>query len=166
MSDLKEKIVDDLYRYVAYSLFFALFFSAFTLYRMLVLEPYQIGALHYGYNIVEALILAKILMLGQMLGLGEHYKNRPLIIPTLYKTVVFTLFVFLFSILEHFVVGFLRGRNSAEIYQELTDHGIYEILARTLIMVFVFFLFFAFQETGRVMGENKLFNLFFKGKLK
>lgn len=163
MNNLKEKIIDDLYRYISYTLFFALFFSAFTLYRMLILEPYQIGAFHYFYNVVEALILAKILMLGQMLGLGESYKNRPLIVPTIYKTVVFTLFVFLFSILEHFVVGYLRGKNSAEIFQEFTSHSLYEILARTFIMVFVFFFFFAFQETARVMGENKLFKLFFKG---
>lgn len=159
---LKEKIITEMWRYIAYSVFLTLLFSAFSTYRRLILGEYAISYIHYGYSIFEALILAKIILIGQSFGLGKRFDDKSLIIPTLYKTIVFTLFVLAFTVLEHFVVGHLTGKSSAEVYQEFVDKGIYETFARVYLMFFVFILLFAFFEIGRVLGENKLFKLFFQ----
>lgn len=158
----KDKFKDELRRFLSYSAFFTLFFWAFAIYRNLILEEYAISYLHYSYAFVESMILAKIIILGQVFGLGERFANKPLIIPTLYKTCVFSLFVLAFSILEHFVVGFFLGKRMSDITHELLSKGLDRILASLLVMFFVFVLFFAFLEIGRVMGDNRLFNLFVK----
>lgn len=161
--EFEKKIVHETRLFVAYALFLALFFCSLTTYKRLILGEYSISYLHYGYGLIEALILSKVILLGQTFGLGEKFADKPLIYPSLYKAVVFTLFVLVFAILEHFVTGFLHGHDFAKIYQELIDNGIYAILAKIQITFFVLLLFFAFLEMGRVLiGEDKLFNLFFR----
>lgn len=160
----KQEITHEIHWFLIYFTFFALFLSSLVLYRRLILAEYAISYFHYSYGIFEALILSKIILLGQRFKLGERFSDSSLIIPTFYKTVIFTFFALIFSTLEHFITGFLHGKDIAEIYQKFMNEGMYEVLASILVIFLVFILFFAFVETGRVLGENKLINLFFYRK--
>ncbi len=160
----QHRFATEMKRYFLYVVFLTIFFCAFSAYKRLILGMYAIDYINYSYNFVESLILAKLILLGQMFGLGERFHDKPLIYPTLYKTIVFTFFVLGFSILERFVTGIIKGKTSFDVYQEVMDKGLDEILASILIMFYMFILFFAFLEIGRVLGGNKLFNLFFKDR--
>lgn len=162
---VKEKIYHELYLFALYASFIATFFCILTTYRGLILnEPF--GYFHYTSAIIQALILSKIILVGESLKLGEKLGKRslPLIIPTLYKTLIFCCFVLIFTIIEHFIFGFLKKQNMQEIYTELIDKGLDLILAKILVVAFVFFLFFAFLEIAAVLGGNKLLKLFFSRK--
>jgi len=139
-----------------------LFFSAFALYRRLILGAYEIDYLHYEYSFFESLVLAKIILIGQMLKLGERFESRPLAVTTGCKTILFSLFVFLFSVLEYVVVDLFRGKSLGASFKTLQTNGLDEILAKILVMSFFFLFFFAFLELSRVLGKNRLFELFFK----
>ena len=67
-------------------------FAAFTQYRRFILAAYDITYTNYGFTVIKALILAKVIMIGAVLRLGRGLEQKPLIYPTLYKTAVFTLF--------------------------------------------------------------------------
>ncbi len=84
--------------YVAY---FTLVFAAFTQFRRLILADVGITYANYGVALIEALIFAKVIMVGDALRLGRGLDDKPLIIPTLVKTVVFTLFASTFTLIEH-----------------------------------------------------------------
>lgn len=161
-----KKFYDEMVKFYIYALFFALFFTAFTIYRQLILEEYINSYWHLGSGVIQALIIAKLIILGEVLHLGKKYENAPLIIPTLFKAVIFSIFVLLLTVLEHFVVGYFTGKTWAVIYDHLIEKGIYEILARVYVMFFVFVLFFGFKETGRVIGDRRLYELFFKRRSK
>ena len=163
-SGLKQRFMHEMRLFFFYFLFIALFLIAFTTYTRLILGLFaanDIQYIHYGYDIVEALILAKILLLGEHFRFGERFANRALIIPTLYKTLIFSFFVLAFTFAEHFIVGFIEGHSFAKLYEEFIDKSLYATLAKLLVMFFVFILFFAFMEISRVLGEKKLYNLFF-----
>lgn len=162
--ELKQRVLHETRRLLVYTVFFTLFFWAFATYRRLILGHYNISYIHYGYSLVEALILSKIIILGQILGIGERFENKPLIIPTLYKTFIFSIFVMAFDALEHFVIGAIHHQAFEKLYAEFMDKGIDLLRARILVMLFVFILFFAFLEIDRYMGNNKLVNLFLYGK--
>lgn len=159
---LKQKFIHELRVFLFYFIFLTLFFWTFTMYRHLILKEFQISYIHYSYNFIEALVLSKMIILGQSLKLGERYSDRKLIIPTLYKTVIFSIFVLIFTILEEFVVGFIKGHSFTAIYHTFSEIGIYEISARVLVMFFVFVLLFAFLEIDRIMGGDNLINLFMR----
>ena len=159
---MKKNIAEELHRFFLYAIFLYFFFGAFSLYQELTLHAEDITYLHYEFEFLEALMLSKIILVGQALKLGERYRHRPLIVTTLYKTIIFSSFVFVFSIVEHFLVGFIRGRSFAALYDKLVTTGIDEILAKLLVMSFFFLIFFAFLETSRALGKDVLYNLFFK----
>ncbi|MDB6016160.1 MAG: conserved rane protein of unknown function [Pedosphaera sp.] len=54
------------------------------------LTKYHISYLHYRVAVVEALVLAKVILVGDAFRLGRGLEAKPLIIPTLHKTVVFS----------------------------------------------------------------------------
>jgi hypothetical protein len=158
---MKQKISHEMNEFIIVFPYLALVIGVFHIYKWLLLAEYHVGYFVYGYSLVEALILAKVILIGKSLGIGERFSGKPLIIPTLYKTMLFALFVLAFSILEHLTSGFLHGKDLARIFQELI-HSRYEILARVLMMFVAFIPFFAFGEAMRVIGEVKLFELFFR----
>ena len=157
---LKKRVIHDIRSFLIYFTFFTLFFWTFTMYRRLILDEYHIGYLHYSYNFLEAFILAKLILIGQAFKLGERFSNQPLIIPTLYKTIVFSIFVLAFTIIEEFALGSIKGENFEAIYTKFIAIGFDETIARVLVMFFVFIPFFAFLEIGRIMGDDKLYILF------
>lgn len=163
---IKKKIVDETKRFLLYTAILTLFFSAFSIYRRLILDEYGINIAHYGYLLFQSMILAKVIVLGQMFKLGERYFGRPLIIPTMYKTIIFSIFVIIFSVAEHFVMGYFEGKSTEILYQSLTNKRLSEILAAILPMSFFFFFFFAFLEIGEFLPNTTLLELFFKKEKK
>jgi len=161
----KQRAVHETVEYGINVLYLAIVFGLFAWYRRLILAEYQISYLHYGVAIVEALVLAKVILIGDMLGLSGAVKDKPLIYPTVYNSVVFSIFVGLFGILEHTIGGWLRGKGLVGGLIELWDEGRYELLARCLVIFFLFIPFFAVKELRRTLGEGRLGNLFFRKKI-
>jgi len=147
-------------------IYLAAFFCAFTWYRKLTLAEYQISSYHFGAGVIEALILAKVVLIGNALHLGKGFGNKPLIWPTLYKALVFVLFTGVFFVIEHTIVGIIHGQGWAEGVQHILIKGRDELLARCLVMFFSFIPFFAFQELSEASGEGKISAMFFRGREK
>jgi hypothetical protein len=85
-----------------------------------------------------------------------------LIYPTLYKTVVFTLFVAVFTLIEHGVKGLWKGEGFTSGIVDFFGKGSNEILANSLIVFVAFIPFFGIKELGRVVGQDKIRALFFR----
>jgi hypothetical protein len=160
----KQKFVSELIEYWIVVVYLACFFGVFTWQRRFILAEYHISYGHYWVSVLEALVLAKVILIGDMMRLGRRFDDKPLMVPTLYKAVVFSLWVGVFSVLEHTIGGLLRGPGLAGGIAELRSTGKYELLARCLITFVAFIPFFAFKELGRVLGEDKIRTLFFRGR--
>ncbi len=158
----KQRVAHELLNYWIAFLYLAFFFATFAWYRRFILAEYHISYYHYGTALIEALILAKVVLIGDALRLGGGHENKPLIFPVLYKAVMFSLFVGLFAVLEHTVGGLVHGKGLAGGFHEIMNEGKDELLARCLLTFFSFIPFFAFRELARVIGEGKLSTLFFR----
>jgi len=158
---LKEKALEEFKVFWIITLYLAVFLGSFTVYRRLILKEFGVTYLHYGFALIEALIIAKVILIGDALGLAKRFERGPLILSVLYKSALFGAFVFLFGILERVVEGLFHKEDWASILRHLTDLGMYEILARVIMLIIAFVPFFAFWEIGRVLGPGKLSALFF-----
>jgi len=158
----KQKIVDEMVEYGLNFVYLAFFLVAFAWYRRLILAEYDIPYLNYGVPLVEAAVLAKVIMVGDLMHLGRALQRTPLLMPTLYRTVVFSAFVGVFSVLEHTVGGLFHGKGVAEGLTELASKGWYELLAQCVVIFCAFIPFFAFKELEGVVGRDKLRDLFWR----
>jgi hypothetical protein len=159
---MKQKLVHEIRRLLLIAAYLACFFLVFRLYTHLILEDYGINYFEYGLTLIKALILAKIILTAEALHIGEKFRERPLIVPTIYNTLAFALFALVFELLEHVVLGKVHGKTVAEVFTEIADKGWPNLAGMTLVIIVAFLPFFAFRETERVLGEAKLRDLFFK----
>ncbi len=161
---VREVVVHETRELIAISAFLAAFLVSLTTYRRLLLEEYNIDYYEYGYAVVEALVLAKVILIGEAFHLGEHFHEQSLAVSTAWKTVVFGLLVAVFTALEHFVGAIVHGRSLASALPQLTGSHLYELLARVVVTLVAFVPLFSFRELGRVLGPGKLSELFFHRK--
>ena len=158
---LKQAILHELIRYWLIVLYMTIFFGAFASYRRLLLAHYGISYEDYGIAVIRALVLAKVVLVAETLRLGRGYENKPLIVPTLYKTLLFTVCVALFDIAEGLVRGFMSGLGSIGAVDDVLSRFNYEWLSRALVIFFAFLPFFAVGELRRVLG-NGVTDIFFQ----
>jgi len=161
-ANLKKKIFHEVAEYWINVAYLTLIFAAFTQYRRLVLAAHDITYTNYWVAVIEALILAKVVMIGDVLRLGRRLEQKALIYSTLLKTVVFSLFVGAFTLIEHVIKGLWMGKGLTGGLVDLLGKGHHELLAGCLVTLVAFIPFFAFRELGRVLGEGKIWTFFFR----
>ena len=160
---IKEVVVHETWEFLGIAGFLAAFFVSLTTYRRLLMEEYHIAYYEYGYSIIESLVLAKVILLGEAFHLGERYREASLMVSTLWKTLVFAILVIVFSVVEHLLGALIEGKSLASVLPQLTaGPRLYEVLARAQVTLVALVPLFAFREVGRVMGPGKLYKLFFK----
>lgn len=157
----KQRLRHEMFEYWVTVLYLALYFGAFAIYRRLTLAQHEIEYLEYGMALMQALVLAKVIFLGHLMGLGRGCKHRPLIIPTLASAALFTVWVACFKVLEHTIGGLLRGEGATAGFHHFFGKGYHELLASSFVVFFTFLPFFAFHELNRVLGKGKIWKLFF-----
>ncbi|MCE5318621.1 MAG: hypothetical protein LLG04_14815 [Parachlamydia sp.] len=160
---VKEKILHEIRMFIFLTIYLVLFLNSLTIFRNLVLNEQILSYFYFGKNLIEAAILAKIILLGIMLKLGERYAEKPLIIPVLFKAAIFSCFVFVFDLLEHFVIGFFKGEKAVTVWKDFANHGLNMHLGKLAITFLFFILLFSLLEIARVIGEQKFIRLFTHG---
>ena len=61
-SGTKARLMAEVKKTVFVFVYLAVFLGAFSTYRRLLLAQYQISYFHYGYTVIEALVLAKVIV--------------------------------------------------------------------------------------------------------
>ena len=158
----KKKVVHEVIEYWINFGYLAFFLVAFVWYRRLILAEYQVQFTDYWFPLIEAAVLAKVIMLGDLLRLGRQMENKPLIFSALFRTVMFSLWVAIFSVLEGTIRGLLHGNGLASGVEEIASRGWYELLSRCVVIFAAFIPFFCFKELERLMGPEKLRALFYR----
>ena len=115
----------------------------------------------YGASVINALILAKIMLVAEALHFGERFRDKPLAYPILYRSVAFGLMLVVAYVAEEVLVGLLRGKSLAQSAPELGGGTPAGILAIVVIMSVALIPFFAFKEIRRVSGGHEFDSLVF-----
>lgn len=158
---LKEKAIEEFKTYWIIVIYLAIFLGALTVYRRVILAEFGVAYLHYGVAVVEALIIAKVILIGKAFGFSRWLEDKALIFPVLFKSALFGVLVFLFGILEHLVEGWFHKESLAAIFAKIVSIGTDELIARALMLIVAFVPFFAFWELGRLIGLRRLSTMFF-----
>jgi hypothetical protein len=111
-------------------------------------------------SLFSALVLSKIILVGELVHVGGRFSNRPLIFVTVYKSAVFTIFYLMFHLLEEGVRGALHGKGFLHAVQVETFTGVAGLLARLLFVFYAFVPFFALMETRQAIGIERFHELF------
>jgi hypothetical protein len=159
----KQKLIHELSEYPINVIYLTLFFGAYFVARRLTLSYYGIHVDDYFTAPIKALIIGKVIMIGSLFSLSRKYENKPLIIPVLYKMVIFLAFCVLFDLLEDFIKGWINTGSPGSAYSELVHNHFSKIWLAGMVMLAVSFIpFFMLKELGRIIGHEKFRDLFLR----
>ena len=156
---LKEKAKHEFIDFVVIALYLAFFLCALSTYAMLLLRKYEISYLNYTFALINALIIAKIILVGEMAHLGRTFENRPLYQSIFYKALFFGLLVFAFHLIEEFVKRLIHGEPSGTVLHNIRFD---DLVGRAIVVFWAFLPLFGFREVRRVLGEDKLYAMILK----
>jgi hypothetical protein len=149
---VKQKVVHEFRELAIISGYLAFFFCALATYSMLLLDKFHISYFAYGTALLNALIIAKVILIGEALHAGEKFEQKAIVYSAIWKAFVYGLLVFAFHVVEELVKILLHGRDFAG---ALHDVRYDDLLSRTVIIICTFIPLFAFLEMRRVMGEEQ-----------
>jgi len=136
-----------------------LILALFAIHRSTILAEQHLNYQAQGFAIVNALILAKVMLIGEDLNLGNRFREKPLVHSILYKSLVFAVFFICFHIFEEVVVGVFRGKTVAQSLPTIGGGSLQGIVSVGAIVFVSLIPFFAFREIGRVIGKRELWSL-------
>ena len=163
-ASLKEKAVDELKEFWIIVIYLVVFLAGFTFYRRMVLAEVGVTYLHYGFALIQALVIGKVVLIGRALGLGKMPDRAPLILSVVYRALLFAVLTILFGVLEYVIDGLIHKDDWATIARKLLAVGTHELFARMVMLFISFVPFFAFWEIGEAVGRKKLIEMFFANR--
>ena len=162
---LKQKAYQGLKEYLAISLYLWLVLGLFVLYQSVISAEHGIPFVAHGLALLNALALGKMLLIAKDLHFAERFKDKPLIYPTIFKSVAFAAVLGVFKIIEESIIGLIHGRPVMESIAGVGGGTIKGILSMIAILAVLLIPFFGFTELRSVIGEGKLRALFFTSRV-
>ena len=159
---LKEKAYHEFKEFLVIALYLWVVFGLLLLYKSVILNQEHIDVVAKGFALLNALALAKVMLIAKALHLGEWANDAPLIYPTLVKSASFAAVLSFFKILEEALVGLYHGRSIQDSIADLGGGTLKGILTLAVLLFVMLIPFFGFTELQRVLGEGKLGEVFFR----
>ena len=162
---LKQIAYEQMKQYLVSAIYLWLVFGLLVVYKAMILAQQHIAFVYHGFAIINALALAKVMLVAKDLHLGEQFEDAPLIYPTLLKSGLFAALLACFKILEDGLIGFYHGQSFPQSMAELGGGTWTAILTLTLLLFVVLVPFVGYGELQRVLGEGKLEKIFFQRRV-
>ncbi len=160
---LHQRAATELTEFLVLFVYLYISLGALVLLKSAILQEAGVSFTAWGIAAVKALLLAKFMLIGRALHIGEAHKYKPLIWPTLYKSLAFLLLLLVLTAVEEVVVGWIHHRPLAESFAHIAGPTPLQALATCLIMFLILVPYFAFRCVEDVLGEGYLVRLFLKG---
>lgn len=156
--NLKQKAKHELWEMTWLFLYLAFFFCALVTYDTFLLDEYHVKYMNYAFAIINALVITKVIMIGEYAKVGKRYEERSLLVSAIWKSVMFGLLVFAFHLLEELIKRVIHGRDMATITKDMRFD---QLVSRSIVVFCIFIPLFGFRELRRVMGEEEFRKLVF-----
>ena len=160
--DLKRKLKHEVVRFFVLFIYLWVLFGVFVINQDIVLRREGLQLVSAGFALINALVLAKVMLLFEDLDLGRWLERRPLIYPILFETSVLTILFIVFHVVEKTAEGLIRGHGVAESVPVIGGGGFVGLASVTVILFVALIPFFAFRNLSRAIGWDRMMALLFQ----
>ena len=161
-SGLKKRAVDELRKLSLAVIYLWVFLSVFTLHREIILRSYHINySAKFGFALLNAVILAKFMWLGEILHAGKTAAGKALFYATLWNAALFAVILTICHLLEEALVKVWHGHPFAASFSEAVADP-KDIFATALLMFVVLIPFFFAKGLIEILGKDEIKRLLFR----
>ena len=152
---LKERLMHEAKRLVGTFLYLWVLLGLFAIHESIILAKHNIPYRPFGVALINAWILAKVMLIAEDLKLGEGwFGHRPPIYRILAKAVAFAIVFLIVHFVESMLVGMWRGQTVSESLPKIGDGSTIALVSVAILLAFALIPFFAFKEADRALGSG------------
>ena len=161
-ASFREKAGEELKEFIVLTAYLYVCFAALIYFKAAILQAQGVSYAHLGLAIIKAALCAKFMLVGRVLHIGERFKDHPLIVPTLHRSLIFLLLLAVLTFIEEIAVGTIHGRRVLDSISGIAG-GTFEQMVATILIIFLILVpYFAFRALGEIVGDKTLVQLFFE----
>lgn len=156
---LKAKALEEMKKYAALTAYLWVLFFVLAMYRRLLLKEAGIDPLTQGYVIVNALVFAKVLLLGDILNLGAGLRKRPFVWVVAGRTALFTALLMAFHMVEEAIRALIKGEPLVTSVLHLGGGSWLGVWVFAGLMFVMLLPLLAVREMSFVLGKDELWEI-------
>ena len=161
MSKIFQRLKQEFLGVIPAAIYFFIAFQLLAFTRDLIVQEYDVEISTFVAATVGALIVAKIVMVVDLLPFVNRFPDKPLIYNIVWKTSIYLVAAFLFRYIEYLVPFVLDYGDIAEANRHLLDEVVWPHFWIVQIWLFVlFFLYCVLKELVRVLGRDSVSSMF------
>jgi hypothetical protein len=148
------------------TIFFLIGFNLIVLTTNLILADYGAQFASFMLATAAALIVAKALLVANALPMVRRYDRAPLIRPILFKTVFYSVAVFIARLIEHWI-EYLLSKNyvfGGFLKHEIATFSWDRFVAVQIWILVLFLIYVTASELNHLFGERELWHLMFTSR--
>jgi hypothetical protein len=153
---LASRAASEFRRFIVMFVYLWVLFGLFVSNERVILGQRGISLPLQGFAVLNALILAKVMLLADYFDLGAWLRRRPLIYPIVASSLFLTVLFIGFHVIEKVVMGLVHGESVAQSVPAIGGGGFMGVLCVALILFVSLIPFFAFRFLGRELGADRL----------
>jgi len=148
------------------TIFFIIGFNLIVLTTNLILADYGAQFASFMLATAAALIVAKALLVANAMPVIRRFDQAPLIRPILFKTIFYSVAVFIARLLEHWI-EYLLSRDyvfGGFLKHEIATFSWHRFIAIQLWILVLFLIYVTASEFNHLFGEGELWHLRFASR--
>ncbi|HNP36896.1 MAG TPA: hypothetical protein PKK10_13670 [Woeseiaceae bacterium] len=150
---------------IAPTIYFWATFHLLMLTKSLILKSYEIEWAAVATALIAALIVAKAILIVNALGVSRQFMDKPLIVPVLWRTLLYSSLVFVFRYLEEVIPLWSKfgsfSAGNAHLLDGMSWPQFWAIQLWLFIATVVYSMFVTLDEH---FGEGSMRAALFKGR--
>ena len=153
---LKERAIEELQTFKLVAGYLFVCFTVLMFYESTLPGAAGAGVSSLGAAAIKSAILAKFLLLGQALGVGETARVKRVGSAIFAKSVQLWLLVIVLSVAEELLVGRYHGKSFGATLAEFESSSIAHMVAKSLVVLLILLPLIATREFSRALGPEVL----------
>lgn len=153
---LKARAIEELERFVVLFLYLWIILGLFALHERIVLRQEGINFTAQGFALINALVLAKVMLVAESINFGRWLNRRPLIYAILYDAFLFAVLFIVFHVVEDLVIGLIHGQSVRASIPVIGGGGVVGVLCVAVILFVSLIPYFAVKKLNLALGPGRL----------
>lgn len=159
---IAQRLIDEFRLFLVLFVYLWVLFGLFVLNESVSTRERGDVFVFQGFALINALVLAKIMLVVEHFDFARWLRRKPLILTILFEAIVCTGVFLLFHVIERSIVAALHGSPITADAVSVGGGGLLG-LAIVVIILFVSLLpFFAFKNVMRVIGSERMRQILFQ----
>ena len=144
------------------TIFFLIAFEILAISRTLMLREYHISMSAVAGVVIGALLVAKAVLLADLLPFVNHFPGKPLIYNVLWKTGIYVAAAVVIHYLEHLIPLWWRIGDLVRANRRLYDEMVWpQFWVIQLWLLVLLFMYCTLRELVRAIGPHEVSKMFF-----